>query len=302
MNKNPFSIYDFLGYLFPGAFVIILLYYFHVNNIGCFNNFHDFYNGAIFGIHKIKSLQLSATQLSIILTTSTIIAYIIGHLIGYLSSITIENVTIWFLGYPSEFLIRDVERWAILRELKKVYKMKHSNWKWKIILKSFIRSVVIILVLPISLILFIMRLLHMDDIFVKKLDNFLIDITNKKKSKLAEKLNIPDPSEYGNVDYHRLIYHYVYENLPSHQKKLDNYVALYDFLRSIALILNFAFIYVAIIFAINGGNVAAGRILVLLCLLSITFLTFMGFTKFYRRFTLEVLMALVSDIKIEKDE
>ena len=30
MKKNPFSFYDFMGYLFPGLIVLYILYYLHL--------------------------------------------------------------------------------------------------------------------------------------------------------------------------------------------------------------------------------------------------------------------------------
>lgn len=300
MNKNPFSIYDFLGYLFPGAFVLTLLYYFHVNKVENFSNLSDYYAGIVICLRKIRSLDLSASQLSILFTVEVIVAYIFGHLIGYLSSITVENLTIWFFGYPSEYLLENTNKCMFLRDIKAIYKKKDNLWQLKITTKIIVKIFVLFGLLPITIALGFLRILRMDDFFIKKLDNFLVDAINKKKVSLSNELNIPNPTEYGHVDYHRVIYHYVYENLPNHQKKLDNYVALYDFLRSLTLIFNIVFLIVIYQTISSGFCNIVSRGWILILLLTLVFITYMGFAKFYRRYTLEVFMALVTDKNLKK--
>lgn len=101
-----------------------------------------------------------------------------------------------------------------------------------------------------------------------------------------------------NMDFHRVVYHYEYEHQKNHAIKMDNYVALYGFLRAVTLIFNCLFIYLLFI-AISTIDCDASidwkvvRLLSFMLLLS--YLFFMGFMKFYRRFTLESFMCLVID-------
>lgn len=39
-----------------------------------------------------------------------IVAYVFGHLLAYVSSVTIEIFTLWYFGYPSEFLLGQRKR------------------------------------------------------------------------------------------------------------------------------------------------------------------------------------------------
>ena len=92
-EKNPFSIFDFLGYVFPGlvAMYFSLLFY-----------NYDF-SKSLF----INSIQLYQNYNITTLGFLIISSYVIGHIIAYLSSITVEKFSVWCYGYPSDFLITD---------------------------------------------------------------------------------------------------------------------------------------------------------------------------------------------------
>jgi apolipoprotein N-acyltransferase len=80
-------------------------------------------------------------------------------------------------------------------------------------------------------------------------------------------------------------------NAPAHQPKMQNYVALYGFLRTLTFlsILSFWLIFASWL----GGKL---DFVYSICLLAstafVSLILFLGFVKFYRRFSLEVLMAL----------
>ena len=92
MKQNPFSLYDFLGYLIPGStliYLFIIITSWEGNSITTLdsvftyvsdNNFQD----AFFFI---------------------IVSYALGHLISFISSITIEKYGNWKYGYPSKTVI-----------------------------------------------------------------------------------------------------------------------------------------------------------------------------------------------------
>ena len=97
------------------------------------------------------------------------------------------------------------------------------------------------------------------------------------------------------IDYHRIIYHYVYEVKSAHQVKMDNYVALYDFMRSMTLIMNLTFLYAVYYINTNSVELLWIGVWMLISTMLLSYLFFMAFMKFYRRFTLEVMMCLVTD-------
>ena len=70
----------------------------------------------------------------------------------------------------------------------------------------------------------------------RPLDRYVRNSIFTKITALSEKLNISRPDVNSRADYHRIIMHYVYLNIPQCQRKTDNYIAIYGFLRAITLI------------------------------------------------------------------
>lgn len=152
---------------------------------------------------------------------------------------------------------------------------------------------------PISVATFLIgRCLKVKYFFVKKLDFQLIEAIETNQRMLADYLGIKR-NEAVNMDFHRVIYHYEYERQERHHTKMDNYVALYGFLRAMALISNCAYIFVLVRYGIltigDGTEINWFLIILLVGMWFVTYIFFMGFMKFYRRFTLECFMCLITD-------
>ncbi|MCH7408952.1 hypothetical protein MM239_06070 [Belliella sp. DSM 111904] len=295
IKQNPFSLYDFLGYFIPGAvlFYIILL----LLKIDDINSVND----VIRLINENMEFQFDKVLFFII------ISYCLGHLINYLSSITVERFACWKYDYPSKYLL------GINREQK--YFQKDLRWQ-----SIFIRFFIALLILPISILDFILgEYFLFKNFYTKKLDDFLIDVIKDKCLKLLDSIYPPDYKELRNYDFHRIISHYTFENSKNHQFKMTNYVALYGFLRALSLICCFLFW----IFAIKGIREIADYFyltskyesyqftihdlnLQLTCIIVISsfisYLYFMGFMKFYRRYSLESYMLVAIDQTIVLDQ
>ena len=137
--------------------------------------------------------------------------------------------------------------------------------------------------------------LHVNDFIIRPLDSTLVADINEKVNALFDKLGL---IQFANTtDSHRIVMHYVYLNIPNSQRKTDNYIALYGFLRTMTLILclfaNFLFIKLLITIDCNAAIDWAGIIKMATIFLFCNIL-FMGFVKFYRRFTLENYMVLLT--------
>lgn len=279
IKQNPFSVYDFLGYLVPGAISLysILIIDYLKNN--------DTYSYVEF-INSIENLEFEGVVFFIIL------AYIIGHLISFASSLTIEKYANWRYSYPSKYL---------LKMKQKGYWKSTSNWKgyfWRI-------SLLIILFPCISLDFLLGQLLNFKSFYKKELDTLLRKLIILKMNRLFKKIGFKEVENYqeftngkGNShDFHRVVTHYAYENSKNHQTKMSNYVALYGFLRTLCLIFNLLAMYiiarVSFYLKFNFENIL---IIVFLSLLS--YISFMAFMKFYRRYTLEGLMIIAIDTEI----
>lgn len=277
MLKNPFSFYDFLGYLFPGLVCVIFL------KVVC----------SIDGDIKIDTLyhQGLITSFSWKDTVQyTVLAYVVGHLISYFSSLTVEPYLIWSYGYPSVFLLKENYDKNFFDINTKV-----GTYCWKLL--------VCILIFPICLAsLFFGHLLHFRFYVLKPLDSYLQQNINKKIDSLLEKLKL---SQRGNgADVHRVLMHYNYEHYANHIRKYDNYIALYGFLRSLCLLCSSIFIFLFIIEVKNidfNLPINWNSVFILAILFCVTYLYYLGFIKFYRRYTLENLMSILVDDNFNGD-
>ncbi|MGK0308495.1 MAG: hypothetical protein ACI8RP_001457 [Urechidicola sp.] len=276
IKQNPFSVYDFLGYLVPGS---ILIYAYliidYLKNTKTFNlntfieNFSNFnFEGIFFFI---------------------ILSYTLGHLISFASSITIEKYATWRYNYPSKYLLN--------MEYEGYWKSS-KNWKdviWRIAM--------IILLFPCVIFdLIFGQIFGFKRFYTSPLDKFLQTFIYFKLNCLVKKLGIDKIEGYekyndgkgNNYDFHRIATHYAYENSKNHQQKMSNYVALYGFLRALCLIFNLTAIYFSIrVYLYLEFNLINNFILLLLSGLS--YLSFMAFMKFYRRYSLEGLMVITID-------
>lgn len=276
MKQHPFSLYDFIGYFIPGAVSIYLIQI----------------------VNTIK--KSNCVDLNIILTSFPtvkaegiliflIFSYVLGHLLSYISSITIEKYAVWKYGYPSKYLL-DINTHKYWTGAKKF----HSIF-WRIFL--------IFILLPTVILDFILGHFFGFKIFYSsKLDPMLIKLIKFKINCLAIKLGINPKNGFENgeankSDFNRIILHYTYENSKNHQSKLSNYVSIYGFLRTLTLITNILFWYF-IFHTLLYGIFDLRSYMTIIGISMVSYLFFMSFMKFYRRYTLEGLMILSIDKEI----
>ncbi len=323
-EKNPFSIYDFLGYLFPGSLALFILYVICKVDASVDNVLPFSYVESFMGFLRDKNTEIDIWKVGL---PFIVVAYILGHLFSYLSSITVEYMTNRAFGYPSKYLLShdDINThnnyWSGNTDHQLIALKEH--WYrfivnpfihfWNTIIYQFcniksayfwVRTVIFFCLLPISLLILssskITRLLI---IFVTKpLDQYFINCIEAKIFHLPENIELLKPPINLQCDFHRIIMHYVYLNIPGSRRKIDNYITLYGFLRATALILSLFTVFISYIgirsIFININNVDstinwASVFLVIGCWLS-TIVCYLGFVKFYRRFTLENFMSLLT--------
>lgn len=280
MLKNPFSFYDFLGYLFPGLVCVIFLKVVYAID-------GEITLDSLFNQGLVTSFSWKDT------VQYTVLAYVVGHLISYFSSLTVEPYLIWSYGYPSVFLLNENYNKNFFDINTKVGKT--GTYCWKLL--------VCILIFPICLAsLFFGRLLHFRYYVLKPLDSYLQRNINKKIDSLLEKLKLSQRDN--NADVHRVLMHYNYEHYANHVRKYDNYIALYGFLRSLSLLCSsiFIFLFIAELKTIDSNNTIDWKaIFILSAFFCVTYLYYLGFIKFYRRYTLENLMSILVDDTFDGD-
>ncbi len=281
-KPNPFSIYDFLGYFTPGATALYIL------------NFYVYPTDSILepvlsSVAKAITLENPAS-----LIPFALLAYLLGHLISFISSITVERYYLWVFGYPSKELLRRV----LLQELPEFFKNTESPRQHLVV-----ASTVALILLPVSLLDWLLRVpLHLGPVFEKKLDKLLAALIHKKMSSLLIDVGaIEDPNKHGKPvehDFFRFVYHFAVENAPAHLPKMQNYVALYGLLRAMSL-LGVVVFWWALFSAGEWAHDPLHLTLVLVSISLVSYIFFLGFMKFYRRFTLEAFMAMAVSFKHE---
>lgn len=267
VKQNPFSFYDFLGYFIPGSIVIYLfiLVHHHASGMGAPN--------------EVAS-KLSLTGVGFYLPF-ILVSYVVGHFINYLSSITVEKYSNWMYGYPSKNLLG-------YQVPDYFYANKQKNRR------SVLRAVVFLFMSPISIVdYFLAYRLRLDELFTKPLDPLLRKIIKKRVVDLLKnhaELDSPEGTTPADADFFRYMYHFAVENAPNHLAKMQNYVALYGLLRTITFC-SVIFFWVVLWHLSYSRSEFPTSIAVLLSVMAVSYIFFMGFMKFYRRFSLEAMMA-----------
>lgn len=284
MNKqNPFSLYDFLGYLIPGG---LLIYAFLA--IRFINESKEF-NIDLF-IENFTNVNFEGVFVFII------IAYSLGHILSFISSITIELYANLKYSYPSKYLLgyENKSFWI---------KFTRKNWK-----QNFWRGMLLVILLPVVTLDFILgQIFGFRYFYQKPLDKFLRESINHKVAILINQLGLADEEITKDFnpkvdDFHRIVSHYTFENAKQHQFRMVNYVALYGFLRNLSLIFNIVSWYYIIQLLREAKfelELSFDKIFILIVIISIAYISFMAFMKFYRRYTLEGFMVLVVDENIK---
>ena len=305
MKKNPFSIYDFMGYLFPGLFVLYVIYYFHSLD-------WDFYQ--ISNINNLcKAINRTGDKFNFEKSVLIIIiAYVIGHLISYTSSLTVEILSNRFFGYPSKYLLQeDRPKYSELWKNYFKVRIESSSKIWKALKKaiSYIAyGFIFLLLFPVSVIIISLGyLLDINQFIVRPLDKYLINSIKIRQQELAKRIGLKLPDVGQECDYHRIIMHYVYLNIPACQHKVDNYIALYGFLRCMTFIFcvlfDVFFIFgIYTIFEYNVKKISMPLLGGILLLLALSYISFLAFVKFYRRQTLENFMSMLTGMPHDINE
>jgi hypothetical protein len=271
IKQNPFSLYDFLGYFIPGAtgiyLYLLIIQLFNINQID------------LNSVVKVLNLESAGFYLPFIIGS-----YIFGHILSFISSISIEKYSLWRYCYPSKFLLR----------------IPHDGFwgKRKLKRQKVWRVIIVFLIYPVFLFdIFFGYFLKVKDVYTKQLDDFLIKIICDKKKDLIDRLGCKDISEYGDIkdlDFFRVILHYAYEHSKTQQSKMYNYVALYGFHRTLCF-LTVALHWVILLHGLLFHDLFGLKsTLLLLGTGTLSYIFFMGYMKFSRRYTLEGFMILVT--------
>lgn len=254
IDQNPFSVYDFLGYTVPGAAFLFA--------IECY---------PIAPILGLRTPDLFAMQDTRKIVTFIVCAYICGHALSFLSSVFVERYSVWRYDYPSKYLL-------CLKAGASSDTCTHGYISPK---SAVLRTVVGLVLAPVVVLDYIVDVAF-DRKHVKALDNHLCEDIKASLRSVLGKFDLPSDG-----DFLRSAYHVTVELAPAHLPKMQNYVALYGFVRVVSFALSL--ITWILVFGAFSQDLPFRWAI---ATATGAFLFFLAFIKFYRRFTLEVLMAV----------
>jgi len=303
VERLPFTVYDIVGYLFPGLILIIgLMFFFEYTGIA---NVSD-------GIETLR--VRSAIVAGVFLL---VIAYAIGHAISLAASLSIEKLVVTFVGYPSQYLLpitgkeydfktggdaRDQTRQAI-ESIQESQNSSNSVFWMRWMLRPLYISLLIANKFGV--------MLH----FVKRIGNETQVIFNKRffKAFEVERFNLDGKQWFS------LVENTIWCHSPGGAARLYNYLTIYGFCRNLSLvtyILFLTFFAAGFVLALCSVTAPVWQLAWILSALR-EFLTFLvssqfwwlqvfaflsfamslilmfGFLKFYRRYSYEAIYNFV---------
>ena len=287
INDKPFSIYDFIGYLIPGIFAFYASIFIYNYKI------HETIDISIFQDNKLDEEKIFAV----------IFFYVAGHLLNFFSSMSVEKYSLWTLGYPSMYLFNKATKKGYFKGCWKIEKEHFKGSLSRSIVRCIIRFDVLMILFPVALGDFIIRkLFRLHDTYARPFEDSLLRIIEDNNSKIINEF-YKDNSINTEGDTFRLIYHYAIEHSSNHVSKMQNYVALYGFTRTltfIGCILFWEWLSLDIYkFSILGIHLffinffTWGNILVVFLIFFFTFFLYWDFNKFYRKFSMEAYLGAV---------
>jgi hypothetical protein len=280
--KTPqFSAYDILGYLVPGLSLILL--------IDCSIAFH--------------SEEIALTYKSITSRYSTIswgtaiplllISYFLGHMVSFVSSMTIERHAKWRYGHPMEFLLSETNA-----SLPDYFATSGRNSKWS----KGLRFITAVSILPIFIFEYPLVITKVIQNYIRSLGPDLGKAVRKAIKGLCDRcgVSLSVSKEYP-AEFELLAINYALETAPSHVFTLRNYVVLYGFLRSMTFILVMSTwiitLHVGYTFMRYEDGLSIGILYTILVFIASGFLcavSYGAFLKFWTRYNKEALMGITA--------
>lgn len=278
MEKGPFSLFDFMGYFFPGALAMYLIVMGQGDIISYFSI--DFF------LNTAKPfLELPFHMILFYI----IVSYCLGHFLSFFSTLTVEKYTRLVYGDPSKNLLSE----STNKGKHPFRDIPFSKW----------RGILIALAWPLIVFDFIaVKILKYEHSYLKQISKPYLGLVRTRISDVFREMGLKE-DVFSDVEnnYHQFLIHYNYEFTKYHGHKLMNYISLYGFLRVITLISCLFGSYLVCFFITRfgidlsfEGLVNFTKNLAVICIsMFATFVFYLGYLKFYRRYTQENLMLVL---------
>lgn len=281
-SKAPqFSAYDILGYLVPGLFLMLfidisMVYHFQVDKFD--------YTSIL---KRYSQIPIGAA------IPLLLISYFAGHIISFVSAMTIERHAKWLYGNPMKILLI---KWA----WKRIGYLQ-TGGKNKIFSKM-LRIAVSIFLMPIFLYEYPLYKFDILKNYIKPMSNDLRRTALLAVFSLAKRYKVMiNKYTYFSSEFEQLSINFTSEKAPSHLFTLRNYIVLYGFMRSMTLVLIIASWSCIVHFGLLNIKISNCMIVPLLQLITITLLTgffcsisYGCFLKFWLRYHREALLGMTT--------
>lgn len=253
-----------------------------------------------------SQVTITTNTSAIVYIVCIIAAYIIGHIVSLLSSITVEKYVIWAYGYPSHYLMNDYipGNYFIRESALESSKISKGRVTFLQNSKNILRFLVWLFLLPISLLdLLLSWLFGINHYYTRRLSSQQIAMIRGKCEILFRNIGISENSaRLFQGDNHRIVHNYYYENAGKHSSRMDNCIAIYDFLRAMTFVMCVVFqiVFIRSLLTIRfGAPIDWEQCFLITVLAIVSYVLYMGFQKFYRKFTIENFMCLICDKNLD---
>lgn len=296
VERLPFTVYDVVGYFFPGLIAVIGLV---------------FLAEAAGAIELINKIETAGTRLIVVAGLFLFVfAYALGHVISLIAALTIEKLVTTFVGYPSQYLIpnrdtdysfpdeRDVG--SKIKAAIDAIRMKQGK-SWSVKLVRFF-------IFPLYWSLLIVNRLGLMLHMVKRLEKQPKKIFDER----FERAFGAGRDTLNGKEWFSLVESAIWCHSPGGAARMYNYLTIYGFCRNISLVsyfLSVVAIGIASWMIIQNGfslfvNVKFLSLFIFIpfCGLFLSAILMFGFLKFYRRYSYEAIYNFIMmDNKILHD-
>ncbi len=271
------SAYDFLGYLLPGVCFLALC------DLSIF--YHD--TPASFNHLAVYQRYSSVTWQG--LPAIVLVGYFVGHLVSFVSALTIERHALWVYDQPSRFLVQEKR----LNYLNAEDDTGSPSSRISIVLRCFVFA----FMMPVSVVERASHLCGFTWKYHRPMPKLIVDALKGALNDLSKRI-YPDaenpmlpPGKWGN-GFESLALHCALETAPAHLLTLRNYVVLYGFLRSMTLILLLVF-WVTFIHQLLAHQFLLACV-TLVAAVVVSTVSYAAFIKFWFRYHKETLFAFIA--------
>lgn len=282
LENLPFTVYDVVGYLVPGYFAI-----------WCFAAFSPEFIQLNIRVESVLNFENDLLNGGSTIVMLLIVSYALGHLIGFLSSITVEKFANHYTDYPSRYLIEAYRFRGPIRDNTVVRNAARDWHKFRLLAVHLLMVSVII---P----LWVMILSGWFSALIKPLPQNILSQLSSKYEQITQRVG----SLKADDNWFKFVEYYVINNQPSALARMYNYVTIYGFLRNACFVsccmANILLLDAFFEIKPNSGSHMprfAFEIRIFLASVVMSFLSFgflLAFIKFYRRYSEEGVLAFVT--------